>query len=882
MTHEGQHWHATLECFSCQVCKTSLLGRPFLPRRGLIYCSVNCSKDSTPTAEDSIVSPIAGTDNTEKQSSSLYDNVGKPRPINETSDLSYSEQSNFTVSPMISRRTETEPTFIVPLQQQRQHQQLSASSSQDFSLISNNTIPPPPPSRLSSAFSQTDSASPSSPQPPPLQPITSVIKKKKKIPPPVMEKPKNHKPNFYLPPMKEDSPTPSDIVFRETLVNPLPPKSPQVSSSKECWQECDSKYDRFGSLGRRETMSKFRANSHSRSSSVGSPKLSRNRSFHDNTSSSCCGGGGGGQFDSPPRYVNTAFHEGLRSSAANAVPSGQKPFLPQYHAAAAAAAAAQQQSSPKQQQQLNRGREANHQKPPRQSQSQKILGLQPVTSLNQILRTPPVAPPASSIPPVPVSRQYQKPRNQPRAQLPPRDNYCMHHVPSASRETKNRPPSSASSSNYYKHTPTSLAYHEERQQSIPEHPNYPPVSPVLRAPASPRQLPDRQQRQQLQQQQDNDKTLDRQLLEHNLHRLLDENGTDILSQLTREMSPDQVHRLLSLTQEKLGQDEGTTKEALDEAFDQLSVHSTPKHTKSSRHMRSQSESLIPPPTPDSILQRRSKHSQSGGGGGSAASAAKHLSVHFDPSQLRPSPARTHRHPSPNLCRKSKSKRHHHHPHQYQGHCTKRKNNPALRYGSLPRPGRKGGHIRVVDRRDEPCSTCSSSSSSDSDDDPYAYQLPQQSRAYGGVRVSYVPNDRRAKDHRKRRHTFDNYFRFAPLPQMTMSSPSQQAHSSERNLQAAAAAAAASAGNAAGAAGSPTVLHRLSQTFDHSQNYALHTPPYLSTSQQKQHYQAPLMFQQQQQPQHNSGGLPLHAALGISHQEFQMMSEEEKKKNCTIS
>ena len=44
MTHEGQHWHATDSCFSCHHCRISLLGRPFLPRRGLIYCSVACSK----------------------------------------------------------------------------------------------------------------------------------------------------------------------------------------------------------------------------------------------------------------------------------------------------------------------------------------------------------------------------------------------------------------------------------------------------------------------------------------------------------------------------------------------------------------------------------------------------------------------------------------------------------------------------------------------------------------------------------------------------------------------------------------------------------------------------------------------------------------------
>ena len=39
-----------------------------------------------------------------------------------------------------------------------------------------------------------------------------------------------------------------------------------------------------------------------------------------------------------------------------------------------------------------------------------------------------------------------------------------------------------------------------------------------------------------------------------------------------------------------------------------------------------------------------------------------------------------------------------------------------------------------------CSTCSSSSS-DTEDDTYAYNMPHR-RSLGGVRVSYVPNDRR--------------------------------------------------------------------------------------------------------------------------------------------
>ncbi|XP_018494421.1 protein prickle [Galendromus occidentalis] len=47
MSHEGQHWHATEQCFRCSSCRNSLLGRPFLPKKGLIYCSLECSRSSS-------------------------------------------------------------------------------------------------------------------------------------------------------------------------------------------------------------------------------------------------------------------------------------------------------------------------------------------------------------------------------------------------------------------------------------------------------------------------------------------------------------------------------------------------------------------------------------------------------------------------------------------------------------------------------------------------------------------------------------------------------------------------------------------------------------------------------------------------------------------
>ncbi|XP_077450462.1 prickle-like protein 1 isoform X2 [Stigmatopora argus] len=53
MTYEGGHWHATDECFCCAHCKTSLLGCPFLPKQGHIYCSKACSQGEDPHASDS-------------------------------------------------------------------------------------------------------------------------------------------------------------------------------------------------------------------------------------------------------------------------------------------------------------------------------------------------------------------------------------------------------------------------------------------------------------------------------------------------------------------------------------------------------------------------------------------------------------------------------------------------------------------------------------------------------------------------------------------------------------------------------------------------------------------------------------------------------------
>ncbi|KAM9100577.1 prickle-like protein 2 isoform 1-T1 [Sarcophilus harrisii] len=53
MTYDGQHWHATEACFCCAHCKKSLLGRPFLPKQGQIFCSRACSAGEDPNGSDS-------------------------------------------------------------------------------------------------------------------------------------------------------------------------------------------------------------------------------------------------------------------------------------------------------------------------------------------------------------------------------------------------------------------------------------------------------------------------------------------------------------------------------------------------------------------------------------------------------------------------------------------------------------------------------------------------------------------------------------------------------------------------------------------------------------------------------------------------------------
>lgn len=74
MTYDGQHWHATEACFSCARCKKSLLGRPFLPKQGQIFCSRACSIGDDQNGSDSSDSAFQSARSREARRSSSKSN----------------------------------------------------------------------------------------------------------------------------------------------------------------------------------------------------------------------------------------------------------------------------------------------------------------------------------------------------------------------------------------------------------------------------------------------------------------------------------------------------------------------------------------------------------------------------------------------------------------------------------------------------------------------------------------------------------------------------------------------------------------------------------------------------------------------------------------
>ena len=109
MTHEGQHWHATASCFCCHTCHSSLLGRPFLPRRGSIFCSIACSKGEPPTPSDSNTNtPVTKKYNRNQNAQANDKNTGYTSDTGKSNSLlnqSKDSTSDVSESPLLLRRS---------------------------------------------------------------------------------------------------------------------------------------------------------------------------------------------------------------------------------------------------------------------------------------------------------------------------------------------------------------------------------------------------------------------------------------------------------------------------------------------------------------------------------------------------------------------------------------------------------------------------------------------------------------------------------------------------------------------------------------------------------------------------------------------------------
>jgi len=847
MTHEGQHWHATDDCFSCHKCRITLLGRPFLPRRGLIYCSVACSKGESSNSS-------AATSGQKPKSAGLYDNVKKPpRPVsNETSDLSLSEQSSFTTSPPIERRKSTNDQQAVdvttpspghyanwhcprpqqPLPQRSSQPWMGVSpspSSQTSGSSFNNSgtqmntqtngivMNRDKQNRSSVRFSSSGgsgserSDTPTGPSGPsglkisrslsavgmgggmplsgmkPQDPVQKSPKQGRKIPPPVREKPKNN-PFSNAVRKDENLSQPHHDLFVDSNVAKTPP---------DAWNQ----YDKYGSLGRKESMGRYyrkyqptKSNS-SMGLSMGSPRLvAKNISFQL-TQPPQSADLMGPEFETSPKYANSSMMQQFQ------------PKLPQpFRSPVMGRKALQQQQQQQQPPHL----------PPDQISPRVNENLQPVTNVQQILYANSQNH-ANYFPRPTSSTASSSPLHLP--------NFNNSPVPSAQSQSDSRPSSHEVSMQVGESVLTKQAQGGNRPQS--------PIQSALSSPSQDQGYcsSNGQSHQNLQQNGIDPKGLNRLILERNLERLISERGMEVIGQLTQEMTPQQVEKLLIATKEKLEamqpvsamptdqlQSNGVSgvrsrrpldlTRLPDKNLETLLAHLTFQHEYNQKQfpmeMNGANYHPILPQTPQtqgddgsssedekprksSLVNGKKHHNHHASASHQMQpSGAKNLSVHFDPTQVQTSPPTEHHHRSHQHSRRSHShghhsRRSHHHGQGHSHHSQRAPGHMSPFAGGLPRshsysgqagfadslaPIQHNGHHKHLrhqspgvyrrhhevdgygNRRhyncefdeddDDRCSTCSSSSSDS--DDPYAYQLPPR-KAYGGVRLSYVPNDR---------------------------------------------------------------------------------------------------------------------------------------------
>ena len=133
---------------------------------------------------------------------------------------------------------------------------------------------------------------------------------------------------------------------------------------------------------------------------------------------------------------------------------------------------------------------------------------------------------------------------------------------------------------------------------------------------------------------------DRQVLEKNLEKLISERGMEVIGQLTKEMSPQQIERLLIQTKQKL---QGTNSAPLTTVEDLVEPPRSRKPAKASGHSRGsmndvyhknsssdeEDEADLSNARKGGIKQSHNRSKDASRLNGSA----KNLSVRFDPNQV---------------------------------------------------------------------------------------------------------------------------------------------------------------------------------------------------------------------------------------------------------
>ena len=95
MSHGDHHWHATDDCFNCFNCKALLLGKPFLPRRGCVFCSIACSK----ITQDSYLSQLEDVYHTSKRQDTISsENVSCAPSFDQNLTASHLSQNEYQSS----------------------------------------------------------------------------------------------------------------------------------------------------------------------------------------------------------------------------------------------------------------------------------------------------------------------------------------------------------------------------------------------------------------------------------------------------------------------------------------------------------------------------------------------------------------------------------------------------------------------------------------------------------------------------------------------------------------------------------------------------------------------------------------------------------------